>query len=203
MDEAAATLPDWRATLGRILAAPTPTDLWRLQKELLAQGGGGARRAREVAGQFCGYLRDLESKVTSRQASRRAALLETGAVTSVGLQELAVEQEDLLRRILSSAVTAALEVGAATQNVRAWEIEASLVHYDVAWYLYGELWEISSAMQPHLSTEARLALLDDLMRPILEPDVTGAAKSALLVTMFQAALAARVLPLLEDAAAAE
>jgi hypothetical protein len=203
MDEAAATRLDWRATLGRILAAPTPADLWQLQKELLAQGGRAARRAREVAGQFCGYLRDLESKVTSRQASRRAALLATGAVTSVGLQELAVEQEDLLRRILSSAVTAALEVGAATQYVRAWEIETSLVHYDVAWYLYGELWEISSAMQPRLSAKARLALLDELLRPILEPDVTGAVKSALLVTLFRAVLAARVLPLLEDTAAAE
>ena len=88
-------------------------------------------------------------------------------------------------------------------SVRAWEIEASLVHYDVAWYLYGELWDISSAMQSQLSAKERLALLDDLMRPILQPDVSDAVKSALLVTLFQAVLAARILPLFEDTAETE
>ena len=91
-----------------------------------------------------------------------------------------------------------LEVGAASQHVQAWEVEASLVHYDVAWYLYGELWDISLTAQPELSAQQRRAHLDRLMEPVVAQEVSGAIKSALLVKLFQAVLTARVLPLLAD-----
>ena len=102
----------------RILTAPTPDDLWELQAGLLAAGGDLAEKAREVAGQFHGFLRDLESKVASRGASRMAAVLETAAVSSVGLQEMLAEGEDPMRRLLASGVTAMLEVAAATKTLR-------------------------------------------------------------------------------------
>jgi hypothetical protein len=186
------------ASLGRILTTPTPDDLWRLQAELLANGTDVAQKAREVAGEFHSFLRDLESKVASRGASRASAILTTASVSSVGLQEMLAEEENPLRRLFASGVTAMLEVAGAMKGVEAWEVEAALVYYDVAWYLYGELWDVSLAGRPDLSDEERKSLLDKLLLPVLDPEVEGAVKSAVLVRFFQIALAARMWPLVKD-----
>jgi hypothetical protein len=184
------------STLKRVLTAPTPDDLWQLQAELLAVGSDDAQKAREVSGEFHSFLRDLESKEASRTASRWGAALATASVTSVGLQEMLAEQQDPLRRLVASGVTALLEVGGAAKSVEAWEVEASLVYYDVAWYLYGELWDVSLTTRPELSAEERRAMTECLLRPIIDPEVEGTAKSALLVRLFQIALAARMHPLI-------
>ncbi|HSC26864.1 MAG TPA: hypothetical protein VLD67_06295 [Vicinamibacterales bacterium] len=185
-----------RATLDRILTEPAPLDLWQFQKDLLAVGGESAGRARTVARAFHGCLRNLESKTASRSASRWGAVLGTAAVSSVGLQELLAEQEDPLRRLLASGVAALLEVGAAVKNAQAWEVEAALMYDDVAWYLYGELWDISRELRPELPSAERQALVDLLLRPVLAPGVADAVKAALLIRLFQVALAARVWPML-------
>ena len=83
---------------------------------------------------------------------------------------------------------------------QAWETEAALVYHDVAWYLYGELWEVTEASRPELSFEQRKTFLDQLLKPIVDPKVEATAKSAVLVRFFQIALAARVWPLLQGAA---
>ncbi|NQT15418.1 MAG: hypothetical protein HQ582_21860 [Planctomycetes bacterium] len=191
------------STLRAILATPTPGDLWQLQAGLLELGGGAAQKAREVAGEFHSFLRDLESKIASRSASRMSAILTTASVSSVGLQEMFAEPEDPLRRLLASGVTAMLEVAGAMKSVEAWEVEASLVYYDVAWYLYGELWEVSLASRPELSGEERRALVDQLLKPVADPDVDATTKSAVLVRFFQIALAARMWPLLESSGTAD
>jgi len=183
--------------LQRILTAPTPEELWRVQAELLAVGSDAAQKAREVAGEFHSFLRDLQSKVASRSASRMSAILTTASVSSVGLQEMLAEEEDPLRRLFASGVTAMLEVAGAMKGVEAWEVEASLVYYDVAWYLYGELWEVSLAGRPDLSDDERKSLLDKLLGPVLDPDVDATVKSAVLVRFFQIALAARMWPLVK------
>ena len=183
--------------LQRILTTPTPDDLWAVQPELLAVGGGAAEKAREVAGHFHSFLRDLESKVASRSASQMSAVLTTASVSSVGLQEMLTEKEDPLRRLFASGVTAMLEVAGAMKGVEAWEVEAALVYYDVAWYLYGELWEVSLTGRPDLSDPQRKALLDQLLGPVLDPKIDGAVKSAVLVRFFQIALTARMWPLLQ------
>lgn len=187
----------------RILTAPVPDDLWGLQAGLLAVGGDDAEKAREVAGQFHSFLRDLESKVASRSASRMGAVLETAAVSSVGLQEMLAEEENPLRRLFASGVTAMLEVAAAVKNVEAWEVEASLVYPDVAWYLYGELWEVSMAGRPEMSDTERKALMDQLLKPVLDPTIENAVKSAVLVRFFQIVLTARLLPLLRTVGGGE
>ena len=191
------------STLRTILTTPTPDDLWRLQAGLLALGGEAARKARDVAGKFHSFLRDLESKIASRSASRMSAILTTASVSSVGLQEMFADQENPLRRLLASGVTALLEVAGAIKSVEAWEVEASLVHYDVAWYLYGELWEVSLTSRPELSEGERRALLDQLLKPVLDPDIEATAKSVVLVRFFQIALAARMWPLLESGGTAD
>lgn len=191
------------SALERILTTPTPDDLWQLQAELLPQGGEAAHKAREVAGEFHSFLRDLEGKIASRSASRWGAVLETASVTSVGLQEMLAEQEDPLKRLLSSGVTAMLEVAAAMKNVEAWEVEASLVYYDVAWYLYGELWEVLAAARPDLSAAERRGMIDSLLGPALDREGDGTAKSVLLIQLFQIILVARMRPLLTGAGAAD
>lgn len=192
------TIPNLRATVERILTAPTPADLWHLQADLLALGGEAAQEARDVAGVFYGCLRDLDSKIASRGASRWGAVLETASVTSVGLQEMIAEQQDPLRRILASGVTAMLEVSAAVKNVQAWEVEASLMYHDLAWYLYGELWQVSLTARPALPVQERRVLLDRLLKPVTDSAVSDAVKSALLVRLFQVVLAARLWPLLAE-----
>src|SRR5687768_6179891 len=77
-----------RFSFERVLASPTPTDLWDLHKALLAMGGADAERARAVARAFHSCLRTLESKSASRTASRWGAVLGTAAVGSISLPEL-------------------------------------------------------------------------------------------------------------------
>ncbi|GEM_PF-900697 len=185
-----------RTTLGRVLTTPTAADLWKLQAYLLAAEGEEAQLARGTAGMFHSYLQDLESKISSRQASSLAAALAAAAVSSVSLQELLIEREQPLQRILGSIASAMLEIGSATQSVRAWEIETSLVHYEAAWHLYGELWDISLAARPELSWQERRAFTEQLMLPILSYETPGTIKTILLIKLFQAVLLARLLPLL-------
>lgn len=185
-----------REALARIMVVPTPSDLWDLQRQLLTLGGENAERVRIVAGRFHACLRELESKIASRTASRWGAVLETASVASVGLQEALAEQDNPLRRILSSSVTALLEIEAAKKNVQAWEVEASLMYYDVAWYLSGELWAVSREGRPELSAEERHSYIDQLISPLLDRGFPDASKCALLIRLFQVVLAGRMLRLL-------
>jgi len=184
------------SSLQRIMASPTPDDVWNLQKDLLMLGGETAEQARRVAGTFHSCLRNLHSKKASRSASRQGAALGTAAVAGVSLQETFAAQEDPLRGLLASGLTAMLEVASAFRSAQAWEVEASLLYYDLAWYLYGELWDVSLAARPELSPDQRRACTDLLLKPVLDADVPDATKSALLVRLFQVVLAARVWPLL-------
>jgi hypothetical protein len=201
-----------RSTFERILAEPAPADLWELQKELLASGGEGdggkggeravraerAERARAVARAFHACLRALESKTASRSASRWGAVLGTAAVGSVGLRDLLGEQDDALEGLLATGLPAALEVGSALQSARAWEVEAQLVYDEFAWFLYTELWDLSAA-RPELSAPDRRARIDELLDPLLDPGVSDADRAWLVVDVFRAVLAARLVPLLDEA----
>lgn len=188
--------------LSRILAAPTVADLWDLQADLLAIGGDQAERARKVAGAFHGCLRSLESKVASRNASRWGAALATASVTSVSIQEALAEQEKALRRLFASGVTALLEIASAVKSVQAWEVEASLMYYDAAWCVYGELWDISVLRSPALDKAQRKEIIDNLLAPVINPDIGDATKSALMIALFKVILAERMQPLLADTGSA-
>ena len=186
-----------KVALDRILAEPTPADLWGLQKDLLAISGDKAERARAVAAAFHDCLRNLDSKTASRSASRWGAALGTAAVSSVGLQEMLAEQEDPLKRLLASGVAAGLEIGSSVKSAQAWEVEARLMYDEMAWFLYGELWEISRAAKPRMVPAERQAQIDLLLDPVLDPAVSDGDKAALLVRLFQAALAARLWPIVK------
>ncbi|NIM95884.1 MAG: hypothetical protein GTO18_19465 [Anaerolineales bacterium] len=187
-----------RSILKRILTMPDPEDLWLLQAELLERDDETSRTALKVAGAFHSFLRNLESKSASHEASRWGAILATAAVSSIGLQEVLAEQQHRMRRLIESGVSGLLEVGAAVKHTEAWEVESSLVYYEVAWYLYGELWDISVTTDGELFSAERRDYVDKLVSPAVDPNLDDALRSALLVLLFQTALAARMLPLLEN-----
>ena len=187
---------DLRSSLDRLLANPTPDDLWQFQKELLLVGGPNAARAREVAHAFQACMRTLESKSASRTASRWGAVLGTAAVATVSLPELRNRQERGLGELLEHALPAVLEIGAAVRSAEAWEIEAGLIYDEFAWFLYEELWDISLGVQPELTAVERRQRIDQILDPLLDADLPDKDRAWLVVDVFRSVLAARVLPLL-------
>jgi hypothetical protein len=177
------------------MVEPTPADLWQLQKALLIVDGAPAARARVVARAFHGCLRNLESKAASRNASRWGAVLGTAAVGSVSVGEIADAQESALGRLLQSGVPAMLEVGSALKSAQAWEVEAGLVYDDLAWFLYDELWDVSATARPELSPSERGGQIDLLLDPLLDAAVPDGDRAAIVVNVFRAVLAARLVPL--------
>ena len=185
-----------RASFERILANPTPDELWEFQKALLVMEGPEAAHAREVARAFHSCLRTLESKSASRTASRWGAVLGTAAVASVSLPELRDRQERELSDLLEHALPAVLEVGAALRTAEAWEIEASLIYDEFAWLLYEELWDISLGVRPELTVDERRQRIDQVLDPLLNTDLPDKDRATLVVDVFRSVLAARTLPLL-------
>jgi len=185
-----------RSSFERVLAGPTPEDLWDLQKALLAVGGPDATRARAVARAFHSCLRTLDSKSASRTSSRWGAVLGTAAVGSISLPELRDRQDRGLAELLERALPAVLEIGAALQTAAAWEIEARLIYDEFAWFLYEELWDLSATHQPEMSADERRRRIDDVLDPLLDPSLPDADRAKLLADLFMSVLAAQVLPLL-------
>ena len=184
------------ADFAHLLADPTAAGLWELQKTLLVIGGDAADRARVVAHEFHACLRALESKSASRKASRLGAVLGSAAVGSVSLPDLLQTQDVALDELLQSSLPAILEVGSAISSAQAWEVEARLIYDEFAWFLYQQLWDVSSAAVPELSADERRGRIDEVLDPLLDPAIPDANRAALLVDVFRSVLAARVLPLL-------
>lgn len=195
MSEAA--LATARTAFQRILAEPAPADLWELQKALLVIGGEPAARARAVVRAFHACLRGIESKSASRAASRWGAVLGTGAVVSVSTTDMLARQESALHRLLQSGVPAMLEIGAALKSAEAWEVEAGLVYDELAWFLYDELWDVSATTRPELSPSERRGQIDLLLDPLLDSAVADGDRAGLVVNVFQAVLAARMVLLFD------
>lgn len=191
------TLSAARAAFDRILVEPTPADLWQLQKALVVVNGEAAARARAVARAFHACLRSLESKSASRRASRWGAVLGTAAVGSISVGEMADSQKDALQRLLQTGLPAMLEIGAAVKSAQAWEVEAGLIYDDLAWFLYDELWEVSATARPELSPSERRDQIDQLLDPLLDAVVPDGDRAALVVYVFRAVLAARLVPLFD------
>lgn len=185
-----------RMALDRFLADPTPADLWALQKALVVIGEPAAR-ARTVVRALHLWLRSLESKSASRRASRWGAVLGTAAVASVSASEMADRQADALQRLLQSGLPAMLEVGAALKSAQAWEVEAGLIYDELAWFLYDELWDVSSTSRPELSSAERGDQIDLLLDPLLDPAVSDRDRAGLVVNVFLALLTARLVPLFD------
>ncbi|MCZ7545778.1 MAG: hypothetical protein M5R40_20675 [Anaerolineae bacterium] len=174
-------------------ARPTPADLWALQGPLLAADTPPARAAHALAGAFYAYLGTLQAKLSAHRYSQLAAMLEAGAVTVIGMGDTLAGGRLDLRELFVAGLGGALEVMAATQNVKAWAVDTRSADLEVAWGLYGALWDLSTEMQPELEPEARAAHLDALLTPLTAPETPEAARAALIIRLFQVVLTVRVL----------
>jgi hypothetical protein len=192
-------IDDLRTPFERVVAIPTPEDLWALQKTLLTIGGADAGRLRTLARAFHACLRILASKAASRSASRWSAVLGTAAVGSINLSELRNGQERSLHELLERGLLpAALEIGAAVQSAVAWEIEARLIYDEFAWFLYEELWDLSATTRPEMAADERRQRIDELLDPLLDPSLPDADRATLLVDVFRSVFVAREWPLLDE-----
>jgi hypothetical protein len=189
----------WRAQIIKLWTAPTPTDLWRLQPPLLALDAPEARAAHQVAGQFYSYLRLLETKLTSQRYSQFAAMLATGAVVTVGIQDVL---EDVfagrpvnLSELFGAGLAGALEVMSAIQHVKAWETDTCTADCEAAWNLYGALWQLSARLQPDLTAAERAEHLERVLAPVTADETPGPVRAALIIRLFQVTLLLNLLPL--------
>jgi len=171
-----------------ILTQPTPQALVVLQGALLAQGrkDKAAAQALVLAGHFFEYLSELQSKITARQYSELASLLDIGAVGAVALENIiSSEKENFWRGFILGAIGEGLMVAASRQYVKAWEVETGLVHTHAAWNLTEALWQASSEMQPDLEAEKRWQAINALLAPAYDPDVPAPEKAVLLGRVYQ------------------
>jgi hypothetical protein len=181
-------MPSLRDAIGTVLSQPTPEALVTLQGALLAweQEDKTADRALEIANHFHAYLSDLQSKLTARNYSELASLLDIGAVGAVALENvLASESDNFWRRMVLGALAEGLMVTASRQYIKAWEAETGLVHTRAAWYLTEALWRASREMQPDLEAEQRWQAVQGLLAPASDPDVPAPNKAVLLGRIFQ------------------
>jgi len=179
---------DLNDALQSILNQPTPETLIGLQGALLVAGEEGEvwERAVEVTGQFFHYLSDLKSKLTARNYSELASMLDVGAVGAVALGNIANgEPGSLWRRLFVGGLAEGLMVAASRQYVKGWGAETGVVHSQAAWTLAGALWRVSSEMQPELPHEQRWEAIQALLAPAHDPDVPAPEKAMLLGRIFQ------------------
>ncbi|MDT8307457.1 MAG: hypothetical protein RRC07_16110 [Anaerolineae bacterium] len=177
-----------------LAAVPTPGTLRQLQARLLSAGIGAAEPVWLLLDAYYEFLTALAARATSREFSHFASLLDIGAVGSVALQNvLLVEKEDRWwQRLLAGGLSEGLMVLAARQYVRAWEGEMGAVYAAAGWRLYRQLWHVSARLQPALPAEERRRLLDDLLAPLAEGDLSGTQRAILATRLFQLLLLVRL-----------
>jgi hypothetical protein len=189
--------------LGRILVEPTPADLLALQTLLLVAETEPERRdyavrALEVVGEFYTYLGEIEAKVSAREYSELASLLDIGAVGAVALENLTEASEALQKRMLLGALGEFLMVLASRQYVKAWDREITPIHLRAVWFLRGDLWRLSVEGQPDMPVQERAELVDGLLAPALEKNTSDEVRWVLLGRLFQVLLVIRLAQTLSD-----
>jgi hypothetical protein len=185
--------------LQRILSEPSPDDLWQLHPYLLALNSPQADAACDLARAFYSYLSCVRSKLTSKQYSLWAAALSAGSVGVIAVQDIVQavreDRERAIRNLLAGGLVEMLEMASTFQHVKAWETEFVSVHEETVWYLYETLWRLSVETQPDLAVEKRQVLIEMLLAGARTSDVSGGARMAMIVRLFQILLAIRLVPL--------
>jgi hypothetical protein len=156
-------------------------------------------QALQVAGRFHSYLCELQSKITARQYSELASLLDIGAVGAVALENILVSGEgEWWQRLVLGGTAEALMIGASRQYIKAWEAETGPVHIGAAWYLTEAVWRLSLKMQPQLEAESRLEVVQGLLAPAYDAQVPAPEKAILLGRVYQTLLVAYLTEYLQE-----
>jgi hypothetical protein len=174
------------------LTNPSPEALWLLQGDLLSQGFDPDAPIMAILDAFHNFLNELVASATAREYSHFASILDVGAVGGVAIQNLleSRDSDDWWKRLLVGGVSESLMIIAARQYVKAWENEMSSDFIQAAWFLYRQYWQLSAELQPDLEPDERRRLVDELLAPVHDSEVSGTAKAALLGRLFQILLMA-------------
>lgn len=190
--------------LAVVLHQPDPAALVGLQEALLANCAGSASReqALSLAGQFHGYLSELNGKLTAREYSQLASWLDISAVGVVAFEELIKGEMSGIRDLLIGVLAELLMVSASRQYVKAWDVEARLIHGQATWHLRDALWRLSEEFQPDMPPAARLEAIRSVLAPAVDEQTPPEAKIVLVGRLFQTILLIHVVRLLGPAASA-
>jgi hypothetical protein len=185
-----------------LAAMPTPASLRRLQAALLVAGVPAEEPIWPLLDDYYNFLATLAARVTSREFSHFASLLDIGAVGGVTLQNLLLGHDEgkMWQRLLAGGLSEGLMVLASRQYVRAWEGEMAAVYAMAAWRLFRELWQVSAAMRPELDATERRRLVDEMIAPLLAGELDGGRRAALAIRLYQLLLLARLRRLLPEEA---
>lgn len=187
--------------LERLLGAPSVADLRLLQGRLLLEADAGreadVERALRLAGTLHDFLSELESKLGARAYSHFASLLDIGAVGAVALETLLDPARRQPLQVGLAALGEGLMVLASRQYVRAWGRELGPLFDRALWRAREELWQLSAEARPDLPSARRLASIDGLLAPALDPETPLESRHALVARLLQVlvvAASARALP---------
>ncbi len=195
-------------TLFAVLRDPQPSRLIALQEALLvaqAAAPPGQRaafdRPLQLAGEFYTYLGELQSALTARQFSELASWLDISAVGAVAFEHFIAGEGGGWIEFAAAALSELLMVVASRQYIKAWETETRPIHEQATWRLRQAFWRLSLEQQPDLAPAARLAAIQHLLAPALNPELPAASRQMLVGRLFQVLLLLEVGKLLPPTAA--
>lgn len=183
----------------RIMSKPTPQALIDLQGVLLTSQppGSSVDQVLDICDHCYSFLTDLQSKLTAKQYSELASLLDIGAVGLIALESLiAGGEKDFWLSLIMGGVAEGLMVAASRQYIKGWQVEAGLVFTQAVWYLNDALWHMSERMQPDASPQERWQAIQSLLAPARDPEIDSAQKAVLVGLVFQMLLLIHLAPLL-------
>ncbi len=185
-----------RAALRETLQRPTPDALWELRTEIFLEDRAEDDPVWEVVDGFHEFLSELSATATARQYSHYASLLDIAAVGGVAFESVLEEGDpgDKVLRLLLAGISEGLMVLATRQHVKAWGSEMDSVYRKAAWSLQAQLWRLARDSGSGLEVAKRRELIDTLLRPLRDGQVSGEVKAVIIGRLFQLLLAARSSP---------
>lgn len=190
---------DIREPLNRVLSEPTPHSLWEFRSHLLASGLEAESPIWGILQSFHTFLSDLNARMTARQYSQYASLLDISALGGVMLEKVLESEsgQELARSLFGTLMSEGLMALGTRQHIKAWEAEMESTFSAAGWTLYEQIWRLSEIAKPELDGELRKRLVDQLIAPILNVDSSGMLKGVLIGRLFQLVLAWAVAPLIK------
>jgi len=184
-------------TILALLSHPAPIDLYRLGALLREQQLAAPETTRpafadalEITSHYYAFLTSIQAKTTAEGYNKLASLLDLGAVGSVTIQNLMVERENLLKRLVVGTAGESLLLIGSLQYVKAWEQESRALHEQAAWQLFDALWKLSLAGQPDLSGVTRRQIIEAMLAPCFDMELRATQRTVYVGWMFQLVLLA-------------